>query len=272
MFRALPFAALLVALVAPVGARGSQSPHEPSKKRHVVEKSDKGKKSAKSGKSSKGSREKEERPSKKFPAVELSHLSTHEQFELRPDGDGHFSAKRLKGLRHFLRCHHTGREHAMAPRLAQLIWSTAHHFGDRAVTVIAGYRAPKVAKKKGNPRSPHKRGVACDFRLAGVSNGTLRDYLRTTFHDVGVGFYPNSGFVHLDVGRKQSAFWIDYSGPGERAEYSRDPDGDLATGRAVEQGTAEPGSDGEDDETLPYADDPGMADLLHPGAPTTASP
>ena len=30
---------------------------------------------------------------------------------------------------------------------------------------------------------------------------------------------PNSGFIHVDVGRQKDAFWIDYSGPGEKARY-----------------------------------------------------
>jgi uncharacterized protein YcbK (DUF882 family) len=167
-----------------------------------------------------------------LPAVEMQHLTTHESFVLRPDENGRLGGKRLRGLKHFLRCHHTGREHAMAPRLAELLYATAHHFGDRPITVVAGYRAPKVARKKGNTRSPHKKGVACDFRVDGVKVTEVRDYVRRAFQGVGVGYYPNSGFIHLDVGRKQSAFWIDYSGPGERADYSADPDGDIRNGVA----------------------------------------
>ena len=60
----------------------------------------------------------------------------------------------------------------------------------------------------------------------------LRDYLRRNFQKVGVGYYPNSSFVHLDVRKDRSAFWIDYSGPGERAVYSQAPAQDLKTGRA----------------------------------------
>ena len=60
------------------------------------------------------------------------------------------------------------------------------------------------------------KGLACDFRVVGVKNTELRDYLRHAFKHVGVGYYPNSSFVHLDVRQGASAFWIDYSGPGER--------------------------------------------------------
>ena len=58
------------------------------------------------------------------------------------------------------------------------------------------------------------KGLACDFRVEGVKTTELRDYLRKAFDKVGVGYYPNSTFVHLDVRKDRSAFWIDYSGPG----------------------------------------------------------
>jgi hypothetical protein len=32
---------------------------------------------------------------------------------------------------------------------------------------------------------------------------------------VGVGFYPTSGFVHLDVRKGPSFYWVDRSGPGK---------------------------------------------------------
>jgi uncharacterized protein YcbK (DUF882 family) len=157
----------------------------------------------------------------KSPAmIHLTHVATHESFDLVPDRSGQVPRKEMRALRHFLRCHHSGREHAIDPRLARLLYATAHHFGDRPVSVIAGYRAPRVAREKGNPRSHHKEGRACDFRIEGVANETVRDYLRGAYHGVGVGYYPNAGFVHLDVGRKKNGYWVDYSGPGERARYA----------------------------------------------------
>jgi hypothetical protein len=38
--------------------------------------------------------------------------------------------------------------------------------------------------------------------------------------------------VHLDVRQGPSAFWIDYSGPGENALYSDNASEDLKSGRA----------------------------------------
>jgi hypothetical protein len=44
----------------------------------------------------------------------------------------------------------------------------------------------------------------------------LARWLDNTFADVGVGYYPRSGFVHLDR-RDRSFYWIDNSGPGQRS-------------------------------------------------------
>ena len=52
-----------------------------------------------------------------------------------------------------------------------------------------------------------------------MSNRRLVAFART-FDKVGVGYYPNSVFVHVDT-RDKRAFWIDYSKPGEKAIYGR---------------------------------------------------
>ncbi len=160
-------------------------------------------------------------PAPIFPPVELYTLNTHESYVLRPDNSGRFGASELAGWTRFLRCHHTGRSHAMAWRVAPLLYDTARHFGLRRVLVVAGYRAPRIARQKGNPASPHKDGRACDFRIDGITIEALRDYLRAAYNYIGVGYYPNSNFVHLDVGRKSNVYWVDTSAPGQSARYAR---------------------------------------------------
>jgi len=167
------------------------------------------------------SAEAKSRPAKKpLPVIELEHLTTHHKLTLQPSPGGGFSKKKMGEVASFLRCHHTGQRHSMNERLVSILYQTARHYHNAKLFIVAGYRAAKVARQKGNPRSPHKRGVAADFQVAGTSIESVRDYLRSTFHNIGVGFYPKSGFIHVDVGRQKDAFWIDYSGPGERARYS----------------------------------------------------
>jgi uncharacterized protein YcbK (DUF882 family) len=164
------------------------------------------------------------------PPVDLFQINTKESFVLRfSDERGRPIQGWQKRFQRFMRCHHTNTQHRIDPRLPRLMYQTGRHFAGHRLEVVSGYRNPKVAR---NPKSPHKQGLACDFRVAGVPNATLRDYLRRTFDHVGVGFYPNSSFVHLDVRKGPSAFWIDYSGPGEGAAYSGNAHDDLRTGKA----------------------------------------
>jgi uncharacterized protein YcbK (DUF882 family) len=157
--------------------------------------------------------------------VVLYHLNRHDTLVLHQKD---FQGRQPKGFQkrfdRFLRCHYTNTQHAMNPRLERLLYQT----GQRT-EVISGFRSPNVAK---NPHSPHMKGLACDFRVVGVKNTELRDYLRGNLKKVGVGYYPNSSFVHLDVRKDRSAFWIDYSGPGERSNYSQNAAEDLKSGRA----------------------------------------
>jgi hypothetical protein len=69
-----------------------------------------------------------------------------------------------------------------------------------------------------------------------VPNEVLRDYCRT-FKSTGVGYYPNSLFVHFDV-RQQTTYWVDLSGPGQAPRYvnpgtwAADPDHDNPYGES----------------------------------------
>ncbi len=105
-----------------------------------------------------------------------------------------------------------GREIKLSRRLISLVTKTSDTFGGRPIQVVSGYRAEGASAG-----SRHRRGQAIDFSIVGVPNAALRDYLKT-FSKVGVGYYPNSSFVHLDV-RERWTYWVDYSGPGQAPRY-----------------------------------------------------
>jgi LysM repeat protein len=104
-----------------------------------------------------------------------------------------------------------GETRAIDARLIALIVQVSDNFGGRPLYVVSGYRP--------GGHSRHASGHALDFTIDGVPNWAVRDYL-LTLERVGVGYYPNSNHVHLDV-REQSATWVDVSRPGRRARYSR---------------------------------------------------
>jgi len=104
-----------------------------------------------------------------------------------------------------VRCHFTGNTAWVSERLANEVITVARRLGALRVEIVSGYRDPKYnrwLRKKGREvarQSRHTRGQAVDFRLRGVPIRRVRDWLlrRKAF---GVGYYPRSGFVHLDVG------------------------------------------------------------------------
>jgi uncharacterized protein YcbK (DUF882 family) len=142
------------------------------------------------------------------------------------------------------------------PRLVRLLARVSDHFGGRPIHVVSGYRKPGGFTRD---TSRHVAGEAVDFRIPGVPIEALRDYCQT-FEHVGVGYYPRSKFVHLDV-RRKNARWTDLSGPGEAPRVARpgEAGGPLVLGRGA---AVAPGGDGMADE--PAAEDDGQPPIDDP--------
>jgi uncharacterized protein YcbK (DUF882 family) len=111
-----------------------------------------------------------------------------------------------------------GHGHAIDRRLIALVVKVSDHFGGRPIQVVSGFRPGKAGS-----HSKHSAGAAIDFHIPGVRDTELRDFARS-LDQVGVGYYPNSGFVHLDV-RPSSFSWTDTSRPGETPRYTHDEPG-----------------------------------------------
>lgn len=125
--------------------------------------------------------------------------------------NGTLNPNARKKIRRIFKDHDTGAKHEIHPRLIALLYKLADHFESKQITVISGYRETKV--KGGESR--HNEGKAVDFLLPGVPLKELAQEARKLGH-VGVGHYPTSHFVHLDVRKKTSVFWVDASGPKKR--------------------------------------------------------
>ncbi len=98
-------------------------------------------------------------------------------------------------------------EAGLLPRVARV----AARFPGKAIEIVSGWRPTERASSR------HHQARALDLRVRGVSREALRDFART-LDETGIGYYPNSAFVHLDV-RDTRAYWVDRSGPGEEADY-----------------------------------------------------
>lgn len=105
----------------------------------------------------------------------------------------------------------TDRVMRVHPGLLVRLQRIANRYPGRLIEIISGYRPDARLTSR------HHHGRALDLRVSGVTREKLRDFLRG-FDETGVGYYPNSFFVHMDV-RDQKGYWVDRSGPGEPADY-----------------------------------------------------
>ena len=121
------------------------------------------------------------------------------------------SESSYRALRHELRSTTTGAENPIDPRLIELLHAIARRTGG-TIQVLSAFRAPKSLRDT----NYHTRGMAADIRVPGLTAAQARDLARS-LGARGVGYYPTSEFVHVDV-RDEPFFWTDTSGPGQPQE------------------------------------------------------
>jgi len=140
------------------------------------------------------------------PMLTLSTINRGESLSISAAGEGGgFDSCDLDKLAHLLRAA-TGDEHPVDPRTMALVYRIQTHFEAPEIRVVSGFRVPKPGS-----RSNHGKGRAVDMVVPGVPDEEVARYARETGF-VGVGVYPTSQFVHVDV-RPRSYFWVDFSGP-----------------------------------------------------------
>jgi len=124
--------------------------------------------------------------------------------------------------------------HAADPGLLSRLQAIASEFPGHTITVVSGYRP-------GGTGAYHRHGKAIDVRVEGVKTETLATFCRSLL-DTGCGYYPNGGFVHVDVRPKGTGhvYWIDAAGPGEPSQFvsswpprKDDEDGKVKSGKGA---------------------------------------
>lgn len=167
----------------------------------------------------------------------LYRIATEERLTLTlTDPRGRVRPQASARLARFLRPRHASKQKRPEPRLVALLAEIAQHYRGRTIQIVSGYRLPGGYTSR---ESRHTRGAAIDFRVEGVPTRALRDYLRH-FEKVGIGFYPYSNFVHLDV-RDKNAYWIDLSSPGTRPAYLDREQREHFDGKNKDEGLVELG-------------------------------
>ncbi len=124
--------------------------------------------------------------------------------------DGLYQPEALSGFDQVLRDHRQNIAAPMDKRLFELLHQLQSDLNnDAQIHIISGYRSPKTnamlaARSNGvAKKSYHMRGMAMDIAIPGVDLANLRDAAKNLKLG-GVGFYPRSGFIHVDTGRVRS--------------------------------------------------------------------
>jgi len=142
-------------------------------------------------------------------ALSFDNLHTGEKLQVEYWADGQYVPGALAEVNHVLRDFRSGDVHPIAPQLLDLLaLLRARLDTSEPITVISGYRSPRTnAMLRGEhehsgvaSKSLHMQGMAIDLRVAGRSLAAVHSAALTQ-HGGGVGYYPQSDFVHVDVGR-----------------------------------------------------------------------
>lgn len=130
--------------------------------------------------------------------------------------DGTYDGEALARLDRFMRCRLTGREVQMAVKLVELLDAVEDKFGKKGLTLLSGYRTPKLnGKIPGSAKhSMHMLGWAADIKIPGYSSTKVKKFGQKLAAG-GVGYYPYKGFTHLDVGK--SRYWVVSRPPRRRS-------------------------------------------------------
>ena len=141
--------------------------------------------------------------------LRLHHLHTGEDIDIVYRIGDTYIPEALAQLNYFLRDHRTEDVKAYDPKEFDLLHSLMASLGrpDGVIDIVCGYRTPwsnNYLRTRGPStgvaeHSQHMQAKAIDIRVPGVSTVTLRN-AALALHGGGVGFYPVSQFVHVDVG------------------------------------------------------------------------
>jgi uncharacterized protein YcbK (DUF882 family) len=141
--------------------------------------------------------------------LRLHHLHTGEDIDIVYRIGNSYLPDALEQLNHFLRDHRTQDVSDYDPKEFDVLHELMASLGrtNGVIDIVCGYRTPwsnNFLRTRNTTtgvaeHSQHMLAKAIDIRVPGVSTLTLRN-AALALHAGGVGFYPVSQFVHVDVG------------------------------------------------------------------------
>lgn len=138
--------------------------------------------------------------------LSFRHLHTSEEITVTYKREGRYDDEALKKINWVMRDWRRNEEVRMDPQVIDAVWELYRDVGaTQPIEIICGYRAPATnamlrRRSSGVARSSqHTLGKAIDLHIPGVSLEAQRA-AAMRLQRGGVGYYPSSTFIHVDVG------------------------------------------------------------------------
>lgn len=144
-------------------------------------------------------------------ALALENLHTGERLKRVYWAGGTYVPDAVREMDRVLRDHRTNEVHRIDRRLFDLLHELQRRLNtNEPFQIISGYRSSRtneMLRARGGggvaKRSLHMDGMAIDIALKNRSLSELRQ-AALSLQAGGVGYYPKSGFVHVDTGKVRS--------------------------------------------------------------------
>ena len=141
--------------------------------------------------------------------LKMTNLHTGESLDIVYRIGNTYVPDALEKLNYFLRDHNTQDVSNYDPKEFDVLHAMMARLGklNDVIEIVCGYRTPETnaTLRQNSPQtgvaehSQHMEGHAIDLRVPGVPTARLRD-AALSLQAGGVGYYPVSQFVHVDVG------------------------------------------------------------------------
>jgi uncharacterized protein YcbK (DUF882 family) len=126
--------------------------------------------------------------------VDLYDENDHQKGVVAIWRDGSTDEATTAEIKQLFRCRKTHRQHMLKQQTLAMLADISERWHGMTIEYVSAYRVGRDE----SATSPHRHASALDFRIRGVQLREIRDYLWRTYTHVGVGWYPEGQYIHMD--------------------------------------------------------------------------
>lgn len=127
-----------------------------------------------------------------FVAVKVFDVNHRQTKVFQIGRDGTVDESTRKDIEEMFRCKRTKHRHTIDQGSLAMFADVASRYPGKTFELVSAYR------RTDRRTSRHRQARAIDFRIQGVKMPEVRDYIWSTHTELGLGWYPESNFIHMD--------------------------------------------------------------------------